>query len=217
MLRFSLARRAAFFWGLATLFPVGLNYAAFLLLGAAMAADRPQWAERRQRLRAAPHRWLAWLFLGWCALILAFGPHYPETPSNAWHALRIVLVVWLALALARDEAIAALHGFGLGLLASLAIVLAGRTIGLPQFVLWDSLLLYQGNKSVADALLMALAVTTLTLCLPFLEGRRRVAAGTLMLALLALLAWVLPSRTAWLIILAAGGAGLLHQIGRAHV
>lgn len=212
MLRFPVARWLAFCWGFATLFPIGLNYTAFFLLALALAADRGAWRERWERLRATPNWWPLWAFLLWGVLILVFGAHYPETPSNAWHALRIVLVLWVVLALAREEAAWALRGFGSGLSAAVLIVLTNELWALPPFVLWDSLLTYGGNKAVANALLMALGAVTLALCLPVLAGWRRSAALACLLGLLATLAWVMPSRTAWLIVVVAGAAGLWHQV-----
>ncbi len=202
---------AALFWGLAAFFPIGLNYAAFLGLALAMACQGG-WPERGARLRRTPNWWPAWLFVGWTALVLAFGPTYPETSSNALHALRIVLTLALALALSRDEAVWALRGFCLGLAASLALVVLNETVGLPPGAAWDSIVRYGGNKSLANAALMALAAGTGLLLMPVLSGRQRLCAAVLSLGALGVLAWVLHSRTAWLILLACGVAGLLHQL-----
>jgi len=48
--------------------------------------------------------------------------------------------------------------------------------------------------------------------MPVLSGRQRLCAAVLSLGALGVLAWVLHSRTAWLILLACGVAGLLHQL-----
>jgi O-antigen ligase len=204
-------RWAALFWGFAAFFPIGLNYAAFIGLALAMAWQGG-WPERLARLRQTPNWWPSWLFVGWTALVLAFGPAYPETPSNALHALRIVLTLWLALALARDEAVWALRGFGLGLAASLALVALNETVGLPPGAAWDSIIRYGGNKSLANAVLMALAAGTGLLLMPILSARQRLGAAVLSLGALGVLVWVLHSRTAWLIVLACAVAGLLHQL-----
>lgn len=94
-----MVRWVALFWGFVAFFPVGLNYTAFVLLGVTMAWEGGL-GERLARLRQTPYWWPAWAFLGWAALALLLGPHYPETASNALHALRIVLTLALALALA---------------------------------------------------------------------------------------------------------------------
>lgn len=210
MSQLPLVRWVALFWGFVALFPVGLNYTAFVLLGAAMAWQGEGRA-RLARLRQTPNWWPAWAFLGWTALVLLLGPHYPETASNAAHALRIVLTLWLALALSRDEAVWALRGFVLGLVASLLLVALNETVGLPPSLLWDSSVRYGGNKSLANALLLALATVCGGLLLPLLPARGRVLAALLSLGALVVLVEVLPSRTAWLIVVVGLAAGLLHQ------
>jgi len=211
MLRFPLVRLAALFWGFAAVFPVGLNYAAFFALAAAMA-----WQggcrERLQRLRDEPNWWPAWLFLGWCTLVLAFGAHYPETASNAFHALRIVLTLALTLALAREEAAWALRGFWLGIVVALVLVALYLTLGLPFGTAWNGIVHYGGNKSMSNSILMALAASVSLLLLPLLSWRQRVAALALALGAVGVLGAVLYSRTAWLIVILGVLTGLLHQL-----
>jgi O-antigen ligase len=201
----------ALFWGFAVFFPIGLNYAAFVALAAALAWQG-DWRVRVQRLRAQPNWWPAWLFLGWGLLVLMAGAHYPETGSNAFHGLRIVLTLALALALSRDEALWALRGFWAGI--AVALVLAGLhlTLGLPSNLLWDSIVRYGGNKSLSNAVLMALAASTGLLLLPLLHGHQRAWALLLATGALAVLGAVLHSRTAWLIVILGLLAGLLHQL-----
>ena len=110
------------FWGLAVFAPVGVNYlAALLMLVALLAAGNLR--ERAARLRASPLWWPIVVYVGWTLVVLAIAPHYPQTPSNLWHGLRIALTMLMALALTRDEAIGSLRGFFIAALASLAIVL----------------------------------------------------------------------------------------------
>lgn len=126
-----MVRWVALFWGFVAFFPVGLNYTAFVLLGVTMAWEGGL-GERLARLRQTPYWWPAWAFLGWAALALLLGPHYPETASNALHALRIVLTLALALALARDEALWALRGFVLGLVVSLLLAGLNEAVALRR-------------------------------------------------------------------------------------
>lgn len=206
-----MVRWVALFWGFATFWPVGLNYAAFVALMLAMLAS----GDRRQRfarLRQQPNWWPSLLFLGWGGLILLLGPHYPETASNALHGLRIVLMLWLVLAFTADEAVWAVRGFGLGLIASLLLIALHWAFELPSSTVWNSIVRYGGNKSLANAVLMALAAVSGLLLAPALHGRARVVAVALSLGALAVLLWTLYSRTAWLIVLVGAGAGLLHQL-----
>ncbi len=210
MLQFPVVRWVALFWGFATFFPIGLNYAAFALLAASMALQGG-WRERVARLRQSPNWWPAWFLLGWVALVLALGPHYPETPSNAFHALRIVITLALVLALSRDEALWALRGFVLGLTATLILIALHQTIGLPPSKLWESAVTYGGNKSLANALLMALATVSGLLLMPVLSSRQRAVMTLLTLGSMTALLWVLYSRTAWFVVLVCLVVGLLHQ------
>ena len=210
MSRLPLVRWAALFWGLAAFFPIGLNYAAFFALAAAMALQGG-WGERVERLRQQPNWWPAWLFLGWGLLVLVFGAHYAETPANAFHALRIVLTLALALALSRQEALWALRGFWLGMALALALTAIELTVGLPASVVWKSIVHYGGNKSLSNAVLLALAASSGLLLLALPGRRRRVWILLLALAALAVLVAVLHSRTAWLAVIVSLLAGLLHQ------
>ncbi len=78
----------AFFWGLMTFMPVGMNYLALLLLLGVLACRDVQ--TRMQRLQES----LLWpsllLFGGWTLLTVAIQPvWYTQSPSNLWHGLRI--------------------------------------------------------------------------------------------------------------------------------
>ena len=206
-----MVRWVALFWGFVAFFPIGLNYTAFVLLAVAMVwqGDR---AERLARLRQAPQWWPAWALVGWSTLILLLGPHYAETPSNALHALRIVLTLALALALARDEALWALRGFVLGLVVSLLLAGLNEAVALPAAPVWNSIIRYDGNKSLANAVQMALAAVSALLLLPALGARGRLAAALLASGLLLVLVGVLHSRTAWLVVVLGLGVGLLHRL-----
>ena len=116
MQRSHIVRPAAMFWGLAVYMPVGVTYlSALLLLVALLVAGSGR--ERIARLRANPLWWPVVAYVAWTLIVLAIRPHYPETPSNLVHGLRIAATLLMAMALARDEAMWALRGFLLGLLA----------------------------------------------------------------------------------------------------
>lgn len=206
-----MVRWVALFWGFAAFWPVGLNYTAFVALLLAMLLQGGLRA-RLQQLRQQPNWWPGLLFLGWGLLILLVRPHYPETASNALHGLRIVLMLWLVLALSADEAVWAVRGFVLGLIACVLLVALNLLVGLPPSLVWDSIVRYGGNKSLANAVLMALAAVSGLLLAPWLQGRARVAAVVLALGALGVLLTTLYSRTAWLIVLVTAAAGVLHQL-----
>ena len=118
----------------------------------------------------------------------------------------------LALALARDEALWALRGFVLGLVVSLLLAGLNEAVALPAAPVWNSIIRYDGNKSLANAVQMALAAVSALLLLPALGARGRVAAALLASGLLLVLVGVLHSRTAWLVLVLGLGVGLLHRL-----
>ena len=203
--------RAALAWGLAVYLPVGLNYTAFVWLALALVLDRPGLSERLGRLRASPGWWAACVLLAWTGLSLLWGSHYAETGSNALHVLRLCLTLVLTLLLSPAEALCALAGFALATVISLLLVLLDQVFGLPPSVLWSGIVHYGGNKSLANAALLALAALLSLLLLPQLRRSAQLAALGLAGSALLVTAWVLPSRTAWLIVLLGLLLGLLHR------
>jgi O-antigen ligase len=205
------------FWGLAVFAPVGVNYlAAFLMLATLLAAGGLR--ERGARLRASPLWWPIVAYVAWTLAVLALGPHYPQTPSNLWHGLRIALTMLMALALTRDEAVWSLRGFFVAALASLAIVLLYRTVGFPLWTLWRATLEVDGNKSINNALLFTLLGVTAAVAglAQFAQpgahrpGRALAAFALTVLAGLVITAW-LTSRTSLLALLLMVPAACVHQ------
>ena len=216
-MRSSIVGPVAMFWGLAVFAPVGVNYvAALLLLVALLAAGGLR--ERAARVRASPLWWPIVAYVAWTLVILAIGPHYPQTPSNLWHGMRIALTMLMALALGRDEAIWAVRGFFIAALASLAMVLLYRTVGFPIWRLWHATLEVDGNKSINNALLFTLFGATAAVAglAQFGErgahrpGRALAAFALTAVAGLVITAW-LTSRTSLLALLVAVPAACVHQ------
>jgi O-antigen ligase len=150
---------AAMFWGLAVFAPVGINYLAALLLFVSMAVAG-NLRERAARVRASPLWWPIVAYVAWTLVVLAIEPHYPQTPSNLWHGLRIALTMLMALSLTRDEAIASVRGFFVIAFVSIAIVLLYQTVGFPLAGPWRATLIVEGNKSINNALLFTLLGAT---------------------------------------------------------
>jgi O-antigen ligase len=182
----------AAFWGAVVFMPLGMNYLALLLLLLAMLAT-PGRLERWSRLRAHP---LFWVLMAWLVL------------TGLWHSLRIVLTIALALMLSRREALMAVRGFVLACAFSLCVVVAHAMHGLPESVLWNGLLHHDGNKSVSNALLFALASGAALTWSKLLLPRRWVLALVMAVTAAAFFGVVLlalPSRTAmvgWLVAMA---------------
>ena len=210
-----MVRWMAFFWGLMLFMPVGMNYLAFVLLLVVMLAQG-QVQGRVLRLRQSPAWWPGVFFLGWTLVVLAIQPvYYPETAANLFHGLRIVATLTIALALTRDEASWALRGFVIGGLASLLIIAIHLLANLPPSVISISLVRYGGNKSLSNAVLFSLlGAWAFIMLLETRNMRHRVLALLLTVACVAVIVWVLPSRTSLLIMVLSLLAASIHRLRR---
>jgi len=195
--------------------PVGMNYLAFVLLLVVMLAQG-QVQGRVLRLRQSPAWWPGVFFLGWTLVVLAIQPvYYPETAANLFHGLRIVATLTIALALTRDEASWALRGFVIGGLASLLIIAIHLLANLPPSVISISLVRYGGNKSISNAVLFSLlGAWAFIMLLETRNMRHRVLALLLTVACVAVIVWVLPSRTSLLIMVLSLLAASIHRLRR---
>jgi O-antigen ligase len=215
MFRTRLPRWMAAFWGFVVYMPVGMNYAAFvLLLGTLLAGGDLR--GRAQRMRSHPLWWPILFYVAWTLVVLALRPHYKETPNDLFHGLRIALTMLMAIALTREEAIWALRAFLLATLLGLVAIALNVTVGLPDVQLWRAIVSVQGNKSINDALLFALVgAGAAVMGLAHLHDLRRwhwagpAFAATLVMAVV--VSVVLPSRTSLLAMLACIFAACFHQ------
>jgi O-antigen ligase len=202
------------FWGLVVFMPVGVPYVACLLLLLTLLAAGDL-RERAARLRANPLWWPVMAYVAWTLIVLALRPHYPQTPSNLVHGLRIALTVLLAMALRRDEAIWAMRGFLLMTVVNMALVAIYYGIGFPLWEPWRGTLTVVGNKSISNALLFTIFGTTAAIYgLKALSERRILHAcvafaTTVATASIAMLA--LSSRTSLLALLLIIPAACVHQ------
>ena len=213
-------RYAAAFWGAAVFTPVGVTWAAFfvLLLALLLAGGR---RERWGRVRASVLWWPMVAYVAWTLLVLALRPHYPETPSNLVHGLRIALTVAMALALTRREALWGLRAFvAMALLNMMFIgvyyLLQWRWgIQLPLPELWRGVILLLGNKSISNALLFTmLGAAAAALGLALLAAHRpgrALGAFALTAVTVIIITTNLPSRTSLLALLVVLPAICLHQ------
>lgn len=208
------SRYAAFFWGLVVFMPVGMNYLAFFFLLLCLVAQQGR-AERFGRLRAHPMWWPTAFYVGWTVLVLLVGRTYPETPSNAWHGLRIVLTIGVALALSREEAIWGLRGFLVAMAVNLALVVSDQLVALPRWPMWVHSIEVRGNKSIANAVMFTLVGVSVAIWAS--EHRARAGLAGLLLAAILLMVpiWVLPSRTSLVVAVLVVGMVAVHR-WRAH-
>ncbi|MDQ0572956.1 O-antigen ligase [Variovorax paradoxus] len=159
MQRSHIVRPAAMFWGLVVFMPVGVTYLSALLLLATMGLAGG-YRERYARLRANPLWWPLVAYLAWTFIVLAVGPHYPETGSNLFHGLRIGITILMALALSREEAIWALRGFLLIAALNIVLIVAFYAIGFPIWSPLRAVMMEVGNKSISNALLFSVVAST---------------------------------------------------------
>ena len=205
----SAPRYAALFWSLVVFMPVGMNYLAFFALSALMLLD-DQRLVRWQRVRRHPLFWPMAVFAGWTLIVLTLqSRYYPQTPSNLWHGARITITLALALALEREEALWAMRGFLLAALCAGATIVLHQLVGLPDMPPWHNLIVHQGNKSISNAILIALVGGSAVVVALDVQGWRRLVCIAAALAALAVVVFALPSRTSMLVLLLAGlGAGV---------
>ena len=214
MQRSSIVRPAAAFWGLVVFMPVGVNYlAAVLLLLTLLAAGDLR--ERAMRLRANPLWWPVVAYIVWTLVVLALRPHYPQTPSNLVHGLRIAATVLMAMALTRDEALWALRAFLAMALFNMALIALFYTVGFPPIEPWRGVLILIGNKSISNALLFTIVASTAAIyALSQLRAHRAwhvLPALVIVLGVMAIITLSLPSRTSLLGLLIVIPAACVHQ------
>ncbi len=202
------------FWGLVVFMPVGVTYlsAILLLLALLVAGDG---RERLARLRANPLWWPVMAYLAWTLVVLAVRPHYPETPSNLFHGLRIGLTLLMAMALTREEAIWALRGFLLVAALNLLLIVLYYAIGFPLWSPLRAVVMEVGNKSISNALLFSVVASTAAVWglaqIAAHRPLRAIPAFVLMLGLGLVVALPLTSRTSVLALLLVVPAVCIHQ------
>lgn len=202
------------FWGLVVFMPVGVTYlsAILLMLTLLVAGDG---RERLARLRANPLWWPVMAYLAWTLVVLAVRPHYPETPSNLFHGLRIGLTILMAMALTREEAIWALRGFLLAAALGVLLIVAYYAIGFPLWSPLRAVVMEVGNKSISNALLFSVVASTAAVWgiaqIAAHRPLRAVPAFLLMLGLGLVVALPLTSRTSVLALLLVIPAVCIHQ------
>ena len=174
--------------GLAALLWLALAMAG-LLLGA--------WSMRREGLA-----WLV-MWLTWIALSGLWSPApWPSLLSHGWHAAVMLAVPLLASTLRGDAALRAIQAFVLA-----SVVLAGlwswqALWPLPPSDFSSTLLVYAGNKSISNGVLMALA-SALALHLAWQAGSSPAMRAAWLLAaacLAAVILWRSPARSAHMVL-----------------
>ncbi len=191
--------------------PVGMSYLALFVLLASMVVQGAR-VPRLQRVRAHPLFWPLVVYVSWTIVVLVFQPvFYVETPSNLLHGARIALTLALALALTRDEAVWAMRGFLLAAAGSVLVVIAHRSVGLPDWSVWQKLIYYAGNKSISNAILLSIVAGSALVLALASKGQVRILALLVAIGLLSLIVLTLPNRTSILVVFAALLATGIHQ------
>jgi O-antigen ligase len=202
------------FWGLVVFMPVGVTYlSAIVLMLTLLVAGG--WGERVARLRANPLWWPVMAYLAWMLVVLAVRPHYPETPSNLFHGVRIGLTMLMAMALTREEAIWALRGFMLAAVLGVLLIVAYYAIGFPLWSPLRAVVMEVGNKSISNALLFSVVASTAAVWgiaqIAAHRPLRALPAFVLVLGLGLVVALPLTSRTSVLALLLVIPAVCIHQ------
>lgn len=215
----SLIQAAAFFWGIACFLPVGVSYAAALLLivalGLRATTRRPELSQRTTQVRQHAAFWPLCFFAIWTLVILVAQPNYAETPSNLFHGFRIILTITLVLLLLESELKSAVFGWIMGATLGLTVIYLNQWIALPRVPGFINLVEMKGNKSICIAILLAIfgACTAAHAMTDLRQHWMRFSVLALIL-IVPVLIWFLPSRTSLLILVISLLVGLIHQFWR---
>jgi O-antigen ligase len=192
----------AFLGSCVVFMPVGMGYLAMLLLLIAFLVDRCSFGVRWERLRQHPVWWPIVAFIGWSVVVMVFQERwFAETPSNLFHIIRIALTLMFAVMLSRDELIWALWGLAVAYLWAAGLLLLHAVIGLPLWSAWRDLLFYSSNKSISDAILIAIAAGLAVLSVNPREIKSALVTCAVALLCLLVQGIFLPNRTAQLALL----------------
>jgi O-antigen ligase len=173
------------------------------------------YGERFARLRANPLWWPVVAYLAWTLLVLAFGPHYPETGSNLFHGVRIGLTISDG-----DGAHARRSDLGAARLpadrgAEHPADRSYYAIGFPVWSPLRAVVMEVGNKSISNALLFSVVASTAAVWgiaqIAAHRPLRAIPAFVLMLGLGFVVALPLTSRTSVLALLLVIPVVCIHQ------
>ncbi|MGJ7498469.1 O-antigen ligase family protein [Variovorax sp. RT4R15] len=207
---------AAFLWGFVVFMPVGLNYLGIGVLLGSLALSGG-WRERAERLRAHALWWPLLALAAWVLIVLLIRPHHEETGLSLWHDARIVLTLAMPLLLSVEEAVWGIRGFLLAALGAALVIALTHTVAIPDLHAWHNVAVMKGNKSINNALLLALVgATAATWGLVGLRAAPRrwarlATAGAIVLGAGVAVTFALPSRTSVLALLLAILGACVHQ------
>ncbi len=210
---------AAFFWGAVVYLPVGMTYlSASALILAVLLWGNAQEGGYTNRWHQVRHHLLFWplcFFIAWTILVLLLQPRYAETTDNLLHILRIALTIVIVQMLHVKELRAVLLGWAVGSLMVLIVIYLNVLVPLPHVIGWRHILQMQGNKSICIAVLLAIfancaLIYSLGKSTHYLERFGVV----IVLLVLPVLIWWLPSRTSIVLMLVCIVVGLIHYLRR---
>jgi O-antigen ligase len=215
----SLIQVAAFCWGAAVYLPVGMTYLAAITLMLAVLlngnAQEGGYINRWHQVRNHLLFWPLCFFIAWTMLVLLLQPRYAETPSNLFHAMRIALTMVMVLMLHVKELRAALLGWAISSLLLLIIIYINLLVPLPHIVGLRDILQMQSNKSICAAVLLAI-FGNCALIYSFGKSTHYLERLGIVIILLVLpvLIWLLPSRTSIVLMLISLAIGFIHYLRR---
>jgi hypothetical protein len=156
-----------------------------------------------QNIRQHPMRWPVIVFGGWL-LTSAFwsNPMSMGFWTHFFHYSSIAMVPLLATSIAPELAQRGIKAFCLAASVAAMIVGLNGLFELPDWTIWRSLVFYGGNKSIANALLLALSsglLLTISVSGEFKPWQRATALGLAIFISITLL-WQSQSRTALLLL-----------------
>ncbi len=146
----------AFSWGLCAYVPIGVLYLNFLLMLLVLGLS----PDIRQRLRRLPHGAVflpVVAMLAWTSVLAFTGDWLEDTPTRLFHVFRVALVLCIGMMLTRREVRAAFAGFLLASAIAALLIAVHHVWGLPEWTVWQSLLVSRNNFSSGNMISMATA------------------------------------------------------------
>lgn len=146
----------AFSWGFCAYVPIGVLYLNFLLLLVAIGLS----PNIRQRLRQLP-RGVVFLpvvvMLAWTLIVAGSGEWLADTSTRLFHVFRVALLLFVGMMLTRREVCTAFAAFLMASVIAALLVAIHHVWGLPEWTLWNSLLVSRNNFSSGNMISMATA------------------------------------------------------------
>jgi O-antigen ligase len=156
-----------------------------------------------KRLKESPLKWPIAYFCGLLALAALWSNvGSPGFWGNFFHYFSIALVPLLAASIPHRLAQTALKLFCIATLVAAGLILLHNLIGLPDYKIWHNIIHYDGNKSIANGILLVIGggyLAVIGLSAEFQPWQRAIA-NVFSVGVFGIILWKTESRSALLLV-----------------